>query len=251
VSYPPAYSQQWAATFLTDIGAPVTSENIKFMNAWALQEGGGGKNNPLNTTQPGYGGTNAVWASKANTAGVKDYPTVDAGIQATVKTITNGKYNDILAGLKSGTSALATAQGARSLNTWGTGQAAVVKKLGGNLPTPDAASPGSAGSQIGASGGTAKDCYWKIHFPVAGDVCLDPVLWVAMVLVGTGTFLVGGALIAVGAGSGKTASAGSAVLNAVPGAIVAKRAVKATAAADAAKSAAEAAPKTPAKVGAE
>ena|SRR5215469_4229118 len=54
-------------------------------------------NNPLNTTQPGFGATGSI-----NSVGVKTYPTPSDGLQATVTAMENGDYGDILAALHSG-----------------------------------------------------------------------------------------------------------------------------------------------------
>ena len=86
----------WARSFLATIGAPQTAANIQSVMAWINREGGGGKNNPLNTTlsMPG--------ATDFNSVGVKNYATVAVGILANAKTIMGGGYSDILTALRSG-----------------------------------------------------------------------------------------------------------------------------------------------------
>ena len=66
--------------------------------AWQAREGGGGANNPLNSTQTVAGST----ALSGNPDGVQNYPNVAEGISATVITLRNGLYNDILMYLRSG-----------------------------------------------------------------------------------------------------------------------------------------------------
>jgi hypothetical protein len=112
--------RQWATEFLGRINAPVTEQNMAAMLAWQRAEGGGGGKktglgvnsanyNPLNTTLdvrgakrmgdgPGYGGYEA---------GVKSYNSWNQGMDATVKTIMNGKYTGILAALQQGGSSAA------------------------------------------------------------------------------------------------------------------------------------------------
>lgn len=87
----------WAKAFLSAIGAPQTTANINSVVAWEAREGGGGQNNPLNTTLGGFGSTGSI-----NSAGVKNYPTAADGVQANAATITGGNYGDILLALRSG-----------------------------------------------------------------------------------------------------------------------------------------------------
>lgn len=90
----------FANEFLTSLGAPVTAANVASVVAWAKREGGNWNNNakynPLNTTfkQPG--------STSINSVGVQSYISWDQGIQATVQTLKNGKYSDIIAGLMAG-----------------------------------------------------------------------------------------------------------------------------------------------------
>lgn len=87
----------WSTAFLKAIGAPGTNANIVSVNAWQAREGGGGQNNPLNTTLACCGATGSI-----NSAGVKNYPTVADGVSANAKTLLGGGYGDILLALKSG-----------------------------------------------------------------------------------------------------------------------------------------------------
>lgn len=80
------------------IGAEPTKSNMLFMYAWRQAEGGRAKNNPFNTTQKMEG------ATTYNKVGVKNYRTPEDGIQATCKTLINGRdkygYGKIIDGLK-------------------------------------------------------------------------------------------------------------------------------------------------------
>jgi hypothetical protein len=86
----------FAKAVLGGIGAPTTQANINSIIAWAHREGGGGANNPLNTTldMPG--------ATDFNSVGVKNFGSASIGATATVRTILGGGYSDVLAALKSG-----------------------------------------------------------------------------------------------------------------------------------------------------
>lgn len=86
----------WARSFLATIGAPQTAANIQSVMAWINREGGGGQNNPLNTTYPLPGATDF------NSVHVKNYSTVAIGILANARTIMGGGYGDILSALRSG-----------------------------------------------------------------------------------------------------------------------------------------------------
>jgi hypothetical protein len=102
---------------LTDIGAPITDENMLFMYAWRQSEHTEAKNNPFGTTQGGFGAT----PFGKNKAGVKEYPTTQNGIDATVTTLKNGFYNCIVDGLKNNIGAKKISQKCDSdLKTWGT-----------------------------------------------------------------------------------------------------------------------------------
>ena len=94
----------WQAQILKGVGAPVTPANLQFVNAWARAEGGRASNNPFNTTQPAGG------ASSYNSVGVRNYVSPQQGIQATIQTLNNGRYGDILSALRQGTNARAAAQ---------------------------------------------------------------------------------------------------------------------------------------------
>jgi cell wall-associated NlpC family hydrolase len=102
-----------------------------FLNAWARAEGGSASNNPFNTTQRAPG------ASSYNSVGVRNYATPSQGIGATVATLNNGRYENILAALKAGNDARAAAS-ALANSPWGTGSL-VLKVLGGAAATPPTA----------------------------------------------------------------------------------------------------------------
>ncbi len=51
---------------------------------------------------------------------MKRYPSIEEGLEATARTLTNGHYGNILASLRQGDDASATAQ-ALAASPWGTG----------------------------------------------------------------------------------------------------------------------------------
>lgn len=100
---------------LERIDAPVTKENMKFLYAWRQSEGGRARNNPFNTTQRYKGATDYNWV------GVKHYLTPEDGLEATVKTILNGRYRCIVDGLRNDIGAENISKCYSDLKTWGTG----------------------------------------------------------------------------------------------------------------------------------
>jgi hypothetical protein len=105
----------WARDFLSKLGMPITSENVKAVTAWEQAEGTKASFNPLATTQSGFSGE-----TRFNSVGVKNYATYQDGIDANVHALTNGRYANILAALQAGHNATAVAQAIKD-SPWGTG----------------------------------------------------------------------------------------------------------------------------------
>jgi len=108
----------WAAALLSAGGWPRTRCNLAAVTAWEQAEGGNWQNsaayNPLNTTMPEPGS----WV--VNSAGVKAYPSWQAGFTATLATLGNGRYGPVRSALTAGTSAQAVADAVAG-SPWGTG----------------------------------------------------------------------------------------------------------------------------------
>jgi hypothetical protein len=109
---------------LKGIGAPVTKDNMEFMYAWRQSEGGEARNNPFNTTHDKPGSTFYNCLSKGKSGqcihGVKNYKTERDGVDATISTLKNGKYNNIIDALKKGNNSMSTAMALKN-SPWGTG----------------------------------------------------------------------------------------------------------------------------------
>jgi uncharacterized protein YukE len=127
----------FGVALLQRLGAPVTKSNLQFLIAWSNEEGGNWHNaahfNPLNTTlmQPG--------AVSMNSVGVKAYTSWDQGIGATVATLHNGRYDDIVAALQGGNAAQ-TAVSAAGLRTWsGGGYGTIMQTIPGASSAADQA----------------------------------------------------------------------------------------------------------------
>src|SRR5262245_31077995 len=108
----------WRERILAGVGVKPTLENLRFMDAWARAEGGTATNNPFNTTQRMAGST--FYNQLGGGIGVQNYGTVQMGIDATVNTLTNGRYGNIIGALRKGDSAMAAAN-ALANSPWGTG----------------------------------------------------------------------------------------------------------------------------------
>ena len=108
----------WAKALLEQLGMPLTSQNVAAVTAWELAEGGHWHNtahyNPLDTTMPEPG------ATSMNSVGVKAYVSWAQGFVATIATLRNGYYGQILAALRAGDNAYAVAD-AVAASPWGTG----------------------------------------------------------------------------------------------------------------------------------
>lgn len=83
---------------------PIKNNNLDFLLTWSNYEGKGtglrnegGLNNPLNTT---YDLKDVHKQTVYNTAGVKNYKTTAAGVEATAKTLSLGYYKNIVQGLR-------------------------------------------------------------------------------------------------------------------------------------------------------
>jgi hypothetical protein len=118
------------------LGAEPTKNNLLFLYAWRQAEGGKAKNNPFNTTLKMPGATNY------NSVGVKNYQTPEQGIEATCKTLKNGRdkygYDKIIDGLKNDVG-LSQLSDAVISSKWGTKD--LLRKvsqgyIAGNSPKP-------------------------------------------------------------------------------------------------------------------
>ncbi len=88
----------WAHLLLARLGAPACQDNLIVIVSWEVAEGTAAAYNPLATTHD-YPG-----ATEFNAAGVKNYPSLQAGLQATIETLRLGAathgYGAIVRGLE-------------------------------------------------------------------------------------------------------------------------------------------------------
>ncbi len=98
------------------LGVPHTNQNAYAWISWAQAEGGNAKFNPLNTTlDTGVPGT-----TDYNSVGVKNYPTVDAGLKATAQTLKQQNFANILEHLRASSAPKLTLRAVEH-SQWGTG----------------------------------------------------------------------------------------------------------------------------------
>jgi hypothetical protein len=96
----------WSEAILTALGDPLTSANIVSIGYWMQNEAGTppygivGANNPVNVSEPGYGGTQIQYEAPGYY--LMSYPTVADGVAATAAYLNNGSYPQILSDLKQG-----------------------------------------------------------------------------------------------------------------------------------------------------
>jgi murein DD-endopeptidase MepM/ murein hydrolase activator NlpD len=152
--------RSWATKFLNRLGAPTSEANINAMTTWMRYEGGHWKNsahyNPLNTTQPEDG------ATSMNRVGVKAYKNWEQGLEATVTTIRNGKYANILSALMQGTDSQ-TVLSAVNKSPWGThiAMGGPANALGSAVNT--APGVGSVNAAFSKSAGAGNGRYVQIN----------------------------------------------------------------------------------------
>jgi hypothetical protein len=96
----------WSEAILRGFGDPLTTANIVSMGYWMQNEAGHppygivGANNPINVSEPGYGGTPIQ--DEGGGYYLYSYPTVEDGIEAIVAYLNRPNYVGILAALKAG-----------------------------------------------------------------------------------------------------------------------------------------------------
>jgi hypothetical protein len=112
-----AEDDEFYKAILKSIGANETPEKIKFLKAWRQGEGGKATNNPFNTTKK----MDVPGITNYNSAGVKNYPDKQTGLNATVATIKLPYYRRLLRLLQNDRSTANDLAMSPDLHTWGTG----------------------------------------------------------------------------------------------------------------------------------
>ena len=129
---PSAEDIEFYSKILEGIDAPVTKNTLTFFFAWRQAEHGACAFNPFATMQP-YGAS-----TKFNKPGVRNYESAEDGIAATIKTLLNGYYPDLLTRLRSDLDPLEIAA-SLDLNIWGSSQLPLKVLEGGSVNPPEIA----------------------------------------------------------------------------------------------------------------
>lgn len=119
VSFPDNADINFYKEILRGINAPITSNTLTFLFAWRDFEAGTAAFNPFNTTHPFNGSTNYNILSFGG--GVQNYQSENDGIHATIKTLKNGYYNNLLQSLRNDDSPETIASNSEDLEKWGSG----------------------------------------------------------------------------------------------------------------------------------
>lgn len=129
---------------LSMLHAPSTPQNLRYLEAWQQAEGGNAAFNPFNTTQPSQG------AGNYNSVGVKNYRNLNQGLQATINTLENGKYTNLVNMLRGGKATAMQLAQAEAQTPWGTG-ALIQKVLGGPVSVPSPTKTKSVAPPVASS----------------------------------------------------------------------------------------------------
>ena len=152
---------------LNSLGAPITDDNMKFLYAWRQVEGGGAKNNPFNTV---FNLTKDPQISNYNKVGVKNYSTPEYGLEATVRTLKQPMYSDIVSGLV-GDIGLDKLVSLNGLKKWSGGDPSYLSLFGkvandyatGTQVKPQPIGVSKGGETMTESTGKKDACYRKVR----------------------------------------------------------------------------------------
>lgn len=155
------YGVQVGRSVVTRLGGAWTPEKQRFFDAWAKAEGTVANYNPFATTRGGYPGE-----SRFNSVGVKHFPSMAVGIQATYDTLLNGYYDHIVDLLRDPNATAEDLGKAVASSPWGTGTG-VLRVLGSKQA--DAYEAAKSAATYGTLRGQAEQMYKEIE-----DSPLDP-----------------------------------------------------------------------------
>jgi hypothetical protein len=148
--------RQWATGVLRRLGKQPTERNVSNLVGWAKAEGGHTNNdaryNYLNTTQPMPGAGNT--GSQGN---IKVYRNLEQGIEATAKTLRNGRYGGIIRALDGSPQQLASAISSSPWGTHNPNLASIIASGQGTRPAGSYGSGSSASPQVDTTQSSAID----------------------------------------------------------------------------------------------
>ena len=117
----------WRERLLAVLGAPRSKENLRFLHAWGVSEGGTAKWNPLNTTYVlPYGES---WSYNSST--VQNYWRPSGGVAATALTLVEDTYSCLVGAFQGGklTAEQINVKCDATIRRWGTNPAVIAKVL--------------------------------------------------------------------------------------------------------------------------
>ena len=117
---------------LQGLNVNITPEKIKFLKAWRQAEGGTATNNPFNTTKDLPGDTDTHYNSK----GVRNYPTRQSGLDATLSTLKLPYYTDLVNLLANDDITAIELAKSPALTKWRTGPMVQKVLAGGRINPP-------------------------------------------------------------------------------------------------------------------
>lgn len=135
VTEPSVQDMDMYKQILRGIDAPITANTLTFLFAWRQFEAGTATFNPFNTTQTLDNSTNYNILSFGG--GVQNYESESDGVEATVITLENGRYDNLVQSLQDNEDPIEIASNVDDLNTWGSGDGPLrVLKSGRIKPKP-------------------------------------------------------------------------------------------------------------------
>lgn len=139
----------WATAILEALKAPANNANVNSLIGWFHNEGGGGENNPMNTTL----GSNYP---SINSVGVRSYPDPNVGVSYTAQTLLGG-YPAIVQQLQAGQGLGDTSGGVASeLSKWSGGGYSSITPISASGTIPkQAIGPGPNGGIVRPGGSPA------------------------------------------------------------------------------------------------
>lgn len=117
LSLPATPDDAFYREILRGLSAPITPNTLGLLYAWRQTEGGSATYNPFNTTLKVTGST----PYSTNRAGVQNYPDARVGVDATVRTLLDSRYAEIVRLLR-GNAVPTTVAQAIIASRWGTGK---------------------------------------------------------------------------------------------------------------------------------
>lgn len=147
---------EFARELYKQLHVPTNGKTLTFAVAWAAFEDTQARNNPFATTEPFNGATDF------NSVGVKNYVNIKDGIDATLFTITNGFYNELVKILRNANSTPEQMIKALDSSPWGSHPSmALYEDVEREYEKYNIEVPGSGATQNAVKENVVKDLYTR------------------------------------------------------------------------------------------